>query len=254
MQERTLYQMFQETVRRYADRPAVGFRTGKATQITTWTYTELAERVRAFRRGLDALGLVKGDRIALLMENRPEWAIADLAAQSLGLVTVAPYASLPAEQVAYIVRDCGARALVVSDAKQRAKVNTFRKETPALEFVIALDGEPENLEREGILPFDTVSARGEAAGRDEAALDALSAAVRPDDLATLIYTSGTTGEPKGAMLTHANLLHTPDAVVEEPVADIGPEDVFLSFLPLSHITERVGGHYLPLRVGACIVY
>ena len=80
------------------------------------------------------------------------------------------------------------------------------------------------------------------------------ATIDPDDVATLIYTSGTTGDPKGAMLTHMNLLQTPDAVVGEPIAELTDQDTFLSFLPLSHITERVGGHYLSLRVGSCTVY
>lgn len=254
MKRRTLYHMFQETVQQYADRPAMGFHAGKAAELTVWTYAELESRVKAFRRGLDALGLKNGDRIALLSENRPEWAIADLAAQSLGIVNVAPYASLPAGQVAYIVRDSGAKALIYSDAKQYKKIQEFRADCPDLKHLIAMDGEPDALAAEGVLAFAEVAARGEREGRDQATLDALSAKVDPDQPAMLIYTSGTTGDPKGATLSHRNMLHTPDAVVDEPVADIRSTDTFLSFLPLSHITERVGGHYLPLRVGACIVY
>src|SRR5262249_24390743 len=159
----------------------------------------------------------KGDRIALLSENRPEWAISDLAAQALGLVNVSLYPSLPAEQIAYIVRDSGARALVLSDAKQRAKLAEIKAEAPDLQFVIAMDGEPEKLETEGILPFAEVAKRGEQSGKSEAELDALSDAVQSDAVATFIYTSGTTGDPKGAMLTHENLLQTPDGVVEEPI-------------------------------------
>ncbi len=91
-------------------------------------------------------------------------------------------------------------------------------------------------------------------GGTQPRLNALAQTVRADDTATIIYTSGTTGDPKGAMLSHANILQTPDGVVSDKIADLGPDDVFLSFLPLSHITERVGGHFLPIRVGACIVY
>ena len=216
---------------------------------------QLDAKVRAFARGLDALGLRKGDRIALIShENRVEWAITDLAAQYLGIVTVPIYGTLPAAQVAYYVKDSGARAMLVSDAKQRAKVKEFRAGTPDLEFLISMDGKPEELEAECALGFEDVYKRGEAAGRDQATLDALSASVSAHDFATLIYTSGTTGDPKGAILTHSNILQTPDGVVSDHIADIGPDDVFLSFLPLSHITERVGGQYLALRVGACIVY
>ena len=255
MAERTLYQMFLDTTQAHGARNAVGFRAGKAAEYVYWTYRELNDKVRAFARGLDALGLRKGDRIALIShENRVEWAITDLAAQYLGLVTVPIYGTLPASQVAYYVKDSGARAILVGDAKQRVKVKEFRADTPALEFILSIDGKPEELEAEGALPFDTIYKRGETNGREEAALNAIAQSILADDTATIIYTSGTTGDPKGAMLSHANLLQTPDGVVSEPVADIGPHDVFLSFLPLSHITERVGGHYLPLRVGACIVY
>src|SRR5579883_2186965 len=141
MAGRTLYIMFQQTVRQYGERRAVGFKANKAADYTYWTYSEFDTKVRAFRRGLDALGLRKGDRIALIShENRVEWAITDLAAQALGLITVPIYGTLPAAQVAYYMRDSGARAIVVSDIKQRAKVAEFRPDTPALEFVIAMDG------------------------------------------------------------------------------------------------------------------
>ena len=246
--------MFRETVRLHGDRPAVRFKRRKENTYTSYTYREYDERIQGFRRGLDALGLRKGDRVALIShENRVEWAIADLAAQSLGLVTVPIYGTLPAAQVAYYLRDSNARAIVAGDSKQRAKVAEFRAETPSLEFVIAMEGAQDKLDGEGALAFETVSQRGEAA-RTSAELDAVAQCIDPDDVATLIYTSGTTGDPKGAMLSHVNLLHTPEAVVNEPIARLTDQDTFLSFLPLSHITERVGGHYLPLRVGACITY
>ena len=255
MGSRTLYQMFLETAARYGDQPAVGFKAGKAENYTYWTYGELNTRVRALAAGLHALGFRKGDRIALIShENRVEWAMTDLASQAIGLVTVPIYGTLPAAQVNYYLHDSGARAILVSDARQRAKVKVASQETPGLEFIFAMDGEPEKLEMEKALAFTEILKRGEAALGDGKALDALIAEVNADDLATLIYTSGTTGDPKGAMLSHANLLQTPDAVADEPVANLGPGDVFLSFLPLSHITERVGGQFLPLRVGACIVY
>jgi long-chain acyl-CoA synthetase len=246
--------MFRETVRKHGDRPAVRFKRRKEPDFVAYTYREFDERIQAFRRGLDALGLRKGDRVALTShENRVEWAITDLAAQSLGLVTVPIYGTLPAAQVAYYINDSNARAFVVSDSKQRAKVAEFRSEVPTLEFLISMDGTQDQLDAEGWLAFETVNQRGES-GRAVAELDEIAAGINPDDVATLIYTSGTTGDPKGAMLSHINLLHTPDAVVSEPIAVLTDKDTFLSFLPLSHITERVGGHYLPLRVGACIHY
>ena len=254
MSRRTLYQMFEETARQHGGEPAVGFRVGKAADLTVWTYNDLSQKVKQFRRGLDAMGLRKGDRFAILAENRVEWAIADLAAQALGLINVAPYSSLPAAQVAFIVKDSGAKTLVLSDAKQLKKLKEFRSQCPELQYVVAMDGEAEALAAENVLTFTAVTERGEAEGRDEATLDRIAREVDPEAPAMFIYTSGTTGDPKGAMLSHMAMLQTPDAVMEEPIAQIGPGDQFLSFLPLSHITERVGGYYLPLRAGACIVY
>ena len=174
MGSRTLFQMFQETVQKHASRRAVGFKVSKTAEYTYWTYAELNDRVLRFRRGLDALGLAKGDRIALLAENRVEWAIADLAAQGLGMINVAPYSSLPAAQVAYIVRDSGARILVLSDAKQRAKLREIQPQCPRLEFVVSMDGEQEKLAAENILGFEEIYTRGERSGRDNAELDRIA--------------------------------------------------------------------------------
>ncbi len=248
MQPRTLYKMFLETVEQHGSRPALGFRAGRDHVMQYVTYTELAKRVRHFLRGLDALGLQRGDALALLAENCPQWAIVDLAVQGLGLKTVSPYTTLPVAQAGFIVADSGAKAIVVHDAKQLAKVREFRAEAKELQHIIVLDP---TLKAEDTLTFEEVM---QLPGKSDAEIDALIAKVSPDDIATLIYTSGTTGTPKGAMLSHTNVLQTPDGVVESRLAELNSEDVFLSFLPLSHITERIGGHYLPLRVGACIVY
>lgn len=248
MPNRTLYRMFQETAARCGNRPAFGSRPNKNSEYVYTTYQEVSQKVKDLARGLDALGLRRGDAIALLCENREEWALIDLAAHLLGLIVVAPYVTLPAAQTGYIVRDSEARAIVVSDKKLLAKVNEFRADAPKLEFVITLEGALAN----GGETMD-FAALFQSAGKSDADLEALAAAVSPDDVATLIYTSGTTGEPKGAMLTHLNLLQTPDAVAERRIVDIGETDVFLSFLPLSHITERMG-YYIALRVGACTLY
>ncbi len=254
MHRRTLYSMFMETVKAHPDSRAIGFRPDKNSDYTYWSYHDLALKVKNCRRALHQIGLIAGDRIALLAENRWEWAVIDLAAHSLGLINVAPYVTLPAPQVAFIVQNSGAKALFISDSKQRAKMSEVRSQSPELQYIIVMDGEPERLEEEGIISFGKFLERGETSNSTDAELDTLSGEIDPDSTATFIYTSGTTGEPKGAMLSHVNILQTPDALVDEPIADIGPTDVFLSFLPLSHITERVGGYYIPLRVGACIVY
>jgi len=240
--------MFQETAARCGSSPAFGTRPSRNSGYTYLTYNETAQKVKDLARGLDALGLKRGDTLALLSENRTEWALVDLASHLLGLVIVAPYTTLPAVQAGFIIRDSEARAIIVADKKLLAKVGEFRAETPKLEYVITLDSTLTNGQE--VIDFASLF---QAAGRSDAELDTLASAVSPDDIATLIYTSGTTGEPKGAMLTHLNLLQTPDAVVEHRIADVGVGDVFLSFLPLSHITERMG-YYIALRAGACTTY
>ena len=260
MRSRTLYQMFLETVERCADRPALGWKQGKAEHYEYLTYAQTLAKVKEMRRALDALGLRRGDRLGLLCEGRPEWAVTDLAAQSLGLILVAPYTTLPAAQTADILRDSGAKALIISDAKQLAKILPVRPSLTDLQHLIVIDGEAEKLEAACAISWADLLAKSEAPSRDEAwrpseaELDLLSAAINPQDAATFIYTSGTTGEPKGAMLSHLNLLQTTDAIMDENRVYLNDHDVFLSFLPLSHISERVGGHYIPLQFGSCIVY
>ena len=215
LERRTLYAMFRETVRLHGDRPAVRFKRRKEHDYTTYTYREFDERIQAFRRGLDALGLRKGDRIALIShENRVEWAITDLAAQSLGLITVPIYGTLPAAQVAYYVRT-PTRAPSSSPTRSSGPRSRSSGRRRAVAGVRDLDGRRAGAARRRRQARVRHRVRAWVkAGRDSDELDEIAAEIDPDDVATLIYTSGTTGDPKGAMLTHVNLLHTPDAVVE----------------------------------------
>ena len=211
----------------------------------------LGERVRRLALGLQELGVQPGDRVAILSENRPEWAIADYACLTASLTDVPLYPNLPAEQACFILRDAGAVAIFVSDAGQAAKVAAARKSVPSLRHVITFASE----RHEGAdFTLAELEARG-AAVDDEARRARYrehALAVKPDDLATLIYTSGTTGEPKGVMLTHDNLYsNTMSAAVQIPFEG---KDFCLSFLPLSHIFERMAGHYLMLHVGCSIAY
>ncbi len=249
MPSRTLYNMFLETVSAHGDSPAVGTRKTRTSPVETLSYNQLAALVLNMQRGLLSLGLKRGDRFALMFhDNRMEWAVADLAAQALGIITVPIYGTLPASQVQFYLQDSGASAIFVSDSKQRTKVEEVRHNLADLKAIISL--EPADNSGGWTNYTDLL---GQPGPTDEE-LRTLSEAVLPDDVATLIYTSGTTGDPKGAMLTHANMLQTCDGVITDHIADLGPGDVMLSFLPLSHITERSGGQYMPIRMGACIVY
>jgi long-chain acyl-CoA synthetase len=214
------------------------------------SHSEVADRVRHAARGLASLGVRRGDRVAILSENRPEWAIADFACLTAGLTDVPIYPTLPADQIAYIVKDSGAVAIFVSNKIQAEKVREIRAQLPALKTVIGFDDIP-GLVNMSIAELEKRGAEGETslsiATYKE---DALT--VKPDDLATIIYTSGTTGEPKGVMLSHDNIYSNVEA--SRRAIPFEGRDVGLSFLPLSHIFERMAGHYMMFATGTSIAY
>jgi long-chain acyl-CoA synthetase len=211
---------------------------------------ELLAAVEEASMGLRALGVDKGDRVAILSENRPEWAIADLAILAIGAADVPVYATLTPAQVLYILNDSESKVVVVSTAVQAAKVAEVREKARHLQHVIRMEPAP----LEGTLSFDELRAKGrDGLARDKDAVKKRSREVQPEDLATLIYTSGTTGDPKGVMLTHSNLVSNAlDSAKAMP--GLGPGDVCLSFLPLCHSFERTGGHNIMLSKGATIAY
>lgn len=233
--------MFEAAVQHYGNKPALA-RKAKGGTYQDISYTELSESVDAFSKGLNALGVEKNDRVAILSENCPEWAITDFGSLKIGAVTVPMFSTLTAAQVGYILKDSGAKIICVSTEKQLEKVSAIRDEVPTLEQIIIFDsieGEP----AEGVIQFEAVC---------ELASEETNNAASEDDIATIIYTSGTTGNPKGVMLTHANFISNVEAC--KSLIDVSETDVLLSFLPLSHVFERLGGHYVPLFSGATIAY
>ena len=213
-----------------------------------WSSDELRAAVEETSMGLASLGLDRGDHVAILSENRPEWAFADMAVLALGGADVPIYPSLPAAQVRYILADSEAKAVFVSNATQAAKVAEARGGLEGLKHVIAF--EPV----EGALALEELRARGrEALAKEKDAVRTRAARVKASDLATIIYTSGTTGDPKGVMLTHGNLVsNTLGAAKFLP--QLQPDWTCLSFLPLCHVFERTAGHNLMLYAGATIAY
>jgi long-chain acyl-CoA synthetase len=224
----------------------------RARREGRWTglsYDDLAERVRAASLGLRELGVADGERVAILSENRPEWAIADYACLAARCTDVPIYPTLPARQAEYILRDSGAVALLVSSPAQLEKALAIRERLPALRHLIAFDAAARG---PGVLAFDDLLGCGRAAAARHPDWQARALHATPDDLATLIYTSGTTGDPKGVMLTHGNIASNVTTCVG--LFDFGPGDECLSFLPLSHIFERMFGHYSMLHAGVVINY
>lgn len=212
------------------------------------SHGEVYARVCALASALRSLRIVKGDRVALLSENRIEWAVADLAILSCGAVNVPIYATLPAHQVEYMLRDSGARAVFVSSRAQLAKVDAIRRRLLELEHVIAFDADATG---DGVLSLESVVSDGRALAA-ETDFRAMVADVSKNDWASIIYTSGTTGEPKGAILSHGNFMANVRQCLE--VYRIGPDDTCLSFLPLSHVFERMAGFYTMMTAGVSIVY
>lgn len=190
---------------------------------------QLYRDVAGMARALSKWGLLKGDRLAILSENRFEWAVTDFASFLLGVVVVPIYATLTAEQTAYILCDSGARVVVVSTERQLEKVLSIKDQT-AIEKVVVMDP----IETADAVQMQRLLHRGPA-GRDTE-LEARALAIDSDDLASIIYTSGTTGTSKGVQLTHGNL--TSNVLNSLHGFDVHPGDVSISFLPLSHVTAR----------------
>lgn len=220
-----------------------------AYQPITWE--QAAGDVRAFSLFLLARQVNQGDRVLLLCENRPEWGIADLAVQSIGAWTVPLYPSLTDADIRVIAVDCQPVAAVASTSEQVHKLIGGTRHIRSLRAVIVID--PAQQHHAHVTPWADALAQGRERGtrlRDLARHRAEQ--MRPEDTATVIYTSGTTGEPKGVMLSHRNFLSNVAACLE--VLPIRGSDTHLSFLPLCHVFERMGGLYLMLSVGARVAF
>src|SRR5580698_2154846 len=208
---------------------------------------QMYQRVRALADAFLSWGAKKGDRIALIGENRWEWAVTDFASLGIGAANVPIYPTLTGEQVAVLVRDAGCRIAVVSNRQQFDKLNAVRAQTE-LERIVMMDaGAPE-----GAIAFSTLMAGADARGpQRDPVFDALVRSVEPKDVATLIYTSGTTGEPKGVVLTHGNIAANQNYCAAD--FNFNETDSCISFLPLSHITARALD-YLMYMNGAQVAY
>lgn len=198
------------------------------------TYRQLWDTVRGYAAELKRLGVSRGDRIVIVSENCIEWALTDWASQVIGAVVVPIYPTLPADQAGYIVKDSGAKLVVAGGKEQAAK-------TAGLEGV-----------RTVLLKEELHSAATSGAGLADAEMDAEIDAAKPEEMCTIIYTSGTTGLPKGVMLNHRAFIHVCHHAREH--VDLSENDVFLSFLPMSHVYERVAGQVLPIYLGATLGY
>ena len=245
---RTLTDLYFGALDNYLQRPVVMRRKidGRWTDLS---YRGLADQVKETAFGLTALGITAGDRVAILSENRPEWAIADYACLSDRCTDVPIYPTLPAKQIEYLLNDSGSVAIFVSTQVQCDKILEIRANVPGLKHIFAMDA---TVTGAGVVSMHALREKGRSSGLDAGRWRTDALTVKPDDLATFIYTSGTTGDPKGVMLTHGNL--TSNVVAGLSVLGLASNDECLSFLPLSHVFERMAGHYVMMHAGVIINY
>lgn len=248
MSIRTLNDVFKRTLS--LERPAIM----KFKRDGVWvdiTIDEFHEQVRHICLALRAFGVKKGDRVAILSENRPEWTITDFAILACGAVSVPIYPTLLAWQIEYILNDAGCVAIFASDAEQLKKVTETCDHCPTVNNIVVFDAPPTLPPKvrtfQSTLEYGAKIEREEGAGKFEEGLRSATA----EDLATLVYTSGTTGNPKGAMLSHGNL--TSNIITTAELVPMKHGFVTLSILPLSHILERMVDFTI-LYVGGCIAY
>jgi len=215
------------------------------------TWNDFLKKASAAAWELERQGVRAGDRVAILSENRPEWAAVDCAAQCLGAATVPIYTSLTSPEIEYILRDSGAKVVAVSTPILFDKVVAIHRSVPSLEAILAFDSSVSVSKNRVKLPFSVFSDIERAAPPDYP-LEARAAAVDGESIASVIYTSGTTGAPKGVLLTHANFLANVEFSAK--TLHMSESDVHLSFLPLCHVFERMAGYYLMVKIGATIAY
>ena len=207
----------------------------------------MAEPSQKRRPASHSLGIRFGDRVAILSWNRPEWQEADLGILSIGAISVPLYPTSASPQVGYLLAHSASRVCFVEDSEQLGRVLEQRDRLPELEHIVVFD-DGVALNDPLLLSFEELRARGaQVLERDPELVEQARTAVTPDDVATIVYTSGTTGPPKGAVLTHANIMATLRSVTE--IVPLSPDDRFLSFLPLSHITERSVSHFGLIAAG-----
>ncbi|MGC2696169.1 MAG: long-chain fatty acid--CoA ligase [Candidatus Angelobacter sp.] len=241
MEIRTLVDIFYTSVAHDVERHVM-FKRGADWQIIS--SRQLYGYVTALARVLKQWGIHKGDRVAILSENRPEWMITDFACATSGFIDVPIYTTLTAEQTLYLLQNSNARVIFVSTLEQLRKVQSIQAQT-SLEKVVVMD----DVAEANIVPM--WSLLNGASAESDPQFDQQARKIQPEDLATLIYTSGTTGTSKGVMLSHGNL--TACAIMASKQAEWEPGDVYLSFLPLSHVTAR-HVDYVCYLDGVTIVY
>ncbi len=246
----TLPRLFRHVVRERGDKVAMREKDLGIWRAISWR--EYGARARHTGLGLVALGLRPGDVVSVIAENRPEWLFTDLGTMSVAGVTNGIYTTDSPRQVEYIVNDSGSRFFFAENEEQLDKILEVRAQCPQLVKIVVYDMDGlHGFRDDQVMPFEALLELGARYDREHpGAWDAMVEIARPDDLAILVYTSGTTGPPKGAMLSHRNILF--QLGYADFLAEPREGDQQLSFLPLSHVAERTFTVFYPLRTGATV--
>ena len=241
----TIIERFFERVAEHPDKVALRYKAGGSWKDITWRgYSDLVTKAA---KSLLSLGYGHGDKLGLLSNNRPEWHIIDVASMAIGGATAAIYSTNSPDQVAYIIGHSESKFAFVDTTDQLEKILKTRADVPSLQKVIVFEGYQGDADRDFVMTWDEFLALG--ADVDDDRFNEARGKVKPEDLATFVYTSGTTGPPKGVMLTHANIWWTAQHS-EEQIPIQGESGRALSYLPLSHIAERMISHLLQIYYGS----
>jgi len=243
----TLNQLFLEIVERCGDHTS--FLVKRNGRWQRFSYSWALQQVHHTAFGLRSLGFARGTRLAILSENRPEWATSDLGAMAAGYVVVPLYTTLVPEHIEYILRDAEARLIFVSSMEHLDTILTIRESLPALDKIVVFYPDQGLVENELVISLETLKKMG--TGHSAEQLRELALLAQPQDKVTFVYTSGTTGQPKGAVLSHRNFVAEFAAI--RPSFDTQKGDICISFLPLSHILQRVADTYSLLN-GVTLAY
>jgi long-chain acyl-CoA synthetase len=241
----TIVERFMERVRGQPDKLALRYKSGGRWRDITWA--DYGHTVRHVGKGLMSLGIDGSDKVSLMSRNRPEWHFADIACLSIGGVIAPVYVTNSPDQVGHVLRDSDSKIAVVENPEQLEKVLKVRSELPKLEKVIVIEGYADDADGDFVMTWQELLAAGN--GIDDVRYDEAVARVKPEDLATLVYTSGTTGSPKGVMLTHSNIWWTASHSEQRIPIAAAEGARALSYLPLSHIAERMISHFLQIYYG-----
>jgi long-chain acyl-CoA synthetase len=237
------------TIEKYADK--VALKSHFDGPVKQYTYRQFGEMIEHLMLGMRKYGLNAGDKIAILSNNRPEWTIADFAVFALRGIAVPIYPTLIPKQIAYILNDSETRAIFVEDKVQYDKISQVKDQIPSLEYIFSFS----RIEQadKGCQTFEQLLEEGKSyvSGSGNAFTDSMKE-IQPSQVCSFVYTSGTTGEPKGVMLNHKGFIRA--IISAEAVINLNDQDIFLSFLPLSHLYERLGGHWCAFYRGATVHY